>query len=85
MNAYLHKINKSDTNMCPACFNEQEGHSPVETINHFIFDCAAHNAAREELIDDIGMIHFNLLDIMADTDNMKALTTFVNRSGRFKD
>ena len=85
LNAYLHKINKSDSNMCPACLNEQEGQSPVETINHFIFDCEAHNDAREELIDEIGITHFNLLDIMADTDRMKALTTFVNRSGRFRE
>lgn len=81
----LQKINKSDSNMCPACLNKQEGYSLVETINHFIFDCEAHIEAREELIDKIGMIHFNLLDIMADTDHMKALTTFVNRSGRFRE
>ena len=85
LNAYLHKINKSDTNTCPACLNEQEGRSSVETISHFIFDCEAHVEAREELIDKIGMIHLNLLDIMADTERMKALTTFINRSGRFRE
>jgi ribonuclease HI len=85
LNPYLHKINKIDSNTCQACYNEEDDFSPIESINHFIFDCTAHNAAREELIDQIGMIHFNLLDIMADTDRMKALTTFINRSGRFKD
>ena len=85
LNAYLHKINKSDSNTCPACLNEQEGRSFVETISHFIFDCEAHVEAREELTDKIGMIHLNLLDIMADTDRMKALTTFINRSGRFRE
>ena len=84
LNPYLHKINKIDSNTCQACYDEEDDYSPAETINHFIFDCTAHNVAREELIEQIGMAHFNLLDIMADTDRMKALTTFINRSGRFK-
>ena len=37
------------------------------------------------IIGKIGMIHFNLTDIMADTDCMKALTTFINRTQRLKD
>ena len=31
------------------------------------------------------MIHLNLLDIMAGIDHMKALTTFINISGRFRE
>ena len=66
------------------CDKDQRGISPPETINHFIFDCMAHLEAREELTGKIGMIHFNLSDIMADADRMKALTTFINRMQRFR-
>ena len=84
LNTYLHKINKVDSSRCPACDKDQEGLSSPETINHFVFDCMAHLVAREELTGKIGMINFNLSDIMADTDHMKALTTFINRTQRFR-
>jgi hypothetical protein len=64
--------------------NEQEAISPVETINHFIFACPAHAEARNELIEKIGLDKFHLLSIMSEIDRMKALTTFINRSGRFR-
>ena len=85
LNAYLHRINKADSDRCNACYNDEEFISYPETINHFIFDCQAHYEARNELINKIGLNYFHLSDIMADTDRLKALTTFINRTGRFKD
>ena len=83
LNAYLHRINKIESNRCQTCQDEHGDLAPPETVNHFIFKCTAHAEAREELIDKIGIVHFHLPDIMADTDRMKALTTFINRSRRF--
>jgi ribonuclease HI len=85
LNAYLHKINKVDSNRCQACDVDQEGLSPPETINHFIFDCEAHAEARHELVEEIGLDQLHFPNIMADGNRMKSLTTFINRSGRFKD
>jgi hypothetical protein len=85
LNAYLHRIGRSDTDRCPYCADDEDGLHPPETINHFIFDCPAHNNAREELVAKIGINLFHLSDIMANTNRMKALTTFINRSGRFRD
>ena len=82
LNIYLHKINKVDSNRCQAC--DEEGISPPETINHFIFECPAHNIAREELIAKIGINNLHLSDIMAHTDRMKALVTFINRTRRLR-
>jgi ribonuclease HI len=84
LNAYLHRISKSDTDRCQECLDEQEAISPIETINHFIFACPAHAEARNELIENIGLEEFHLLNIMSDVDKMKALTTFINRSGRLR-
>ena len=80
LNAYLCRIGKTDSNRCQECDPDQEGPQPIETINHFLFDCAAHDQAREELTAKIGRNFLNLADIMANTDRMKALVTFVNRT-----
>ena len=83
MNRYLHRISKAESDKCQACDVQQNGDSPPETVNHFIFECPAHEVARGELAAEIGIPHLQLSDLMTDTDRMKALVTFVNRTGRF--
>jgi hypothetical protein len=78
-------MGKSDTDRCQSCVNQQEGISPIESVNHFLFDCPAHHIAREELIEEIGLDNFHLVEIMADTNRLKALTTYINRTRRFRD
>lgn len=85
LNAHLHRIGKSDTDKCPNCNNEHEAHHPSETVNHFIFECPKYDEARSSLIDKIGRRFFHLSFIMSNTDNMKALATYINRTGRFKN
>jgi hypothetical protein len=87
LNSYLHKIKKVDSDRCLACFDDRddEGRPYPETINHFIFDCTAHTAARDELIHKIGRNRFRLADILSNTDRIKALTTYINRTGRFRN
>jgi len=85
LNYYLHRIGKADSNKCAKC-NEIPGVLQVtETINHFLFDCRAHDEARQSLIAKIGRSHLSLQKIMKNADYMKALVTFINRTGRFKD
>ena len=83
LNGYLHRIKKADSDRCGSCGGGGEGPPPPETINHFIFGCPAFTEAREELTDKIGLDYFNFPDIMSEVNRMKALTTFINRSGRF--
>ena len=85
LNVYLHRIGKSETNSCQACLDDEEGQAHPETINHFIFDCPAYKEAREELVNDIDRDNLHFIDIMANTNYMKALTTFINRTRRFRD
>src|ERR1700678_198148 len=82
LNNYLYKIQKINSNGCTQCGEDQEG--PPETVQHFVFDCPAHVAARNELTNKIGLNHFSFKDIMADTNRMKALITFINRTGRLQ-
>ena len=83
LNGYLHRIKKVDSDSCEACRGGWEGPTP-ETINHFIFDCPAYAEARRELTRKIGRDHFNLPDLMSTVTRLKALTTFINRTGRFR-
>ena len=82
LNNYLHKIKKINSNSCTQCSEDQEG--PPETVHHFFFDCPAHEEARNQLTNKIGINHLTLKDIMADINRMKALTTFINRTGRLQ-
>ena len=75
LNIYLHRIKKVNSDKCTACNEGQP-----ETINHFIFDCAAHIEARNELVKEIGLNHFHFPDIMSNVNRMRALTTYINRS-----
>ena len=49
-----------------------------------IYRNPAYMEARNELIDKIGLEEFHLINIMTDTDKIKALTTFINRTGRLQ-
>ena len=84
LNAYLHKIGKSNTDKCPNC-NEQQENPPRETINHLIFECPPYEEARNALIAKIEINNFHLPEIMTNADRMKALTTFINRTKRLKN
>jgi ribonuclease HI/endonuclease/exonuclease/phosphatase family metal-dependent hydrolase len=83
LNFYLFRINKTDSDRCIRCNEDEANEQEVETINHFIFNCTAHYEARTDLIAKIGRNRFNLSSIMKDADLMKSLVTFINRTGRF--
>jgi hypothetical protein len=87
LNLYLHKINKSDSNRCTACHKDrdQESRPFLETINHYLFVCTAHTAARHEMTRKIGRDNLNLLGILSNANRIKALTTYINRTGRLKN
>jgi ribonuclease HI len=84
LNVYLFKINKSDTEFCQACEEGDANLQCRETVKHFLFECPSFSQEREELVDKITRSHLNLKDIMLSTDHMRALATFVNRTGRLK-
>lgn len=82
---YLKRIGKADTDRCNRCANGHENVQAKESINHFIFDCQAYDEERLDLIAKIGRRHFTLSKIMKNTNYMKALVTFINRTGRFNE
>ena len=85
LNFYLRRIGKADSDRCTSCYTGPNPVQITESINHFLFDCQTHDVARQELIAKIGRRHFSLKKIMTDTDYLKALVTYINRTGRFRE
>jgi ribonuclease HI len=84
LNSYLFKINKVESDLCQACLEGEDNRQCRETVKHFLFECNAYTAEREDLIVKIPRRHLNLKDIMSRTDRMVALAHFINRTGRLK-
>jgi len=80
LNSYLFRIGKADSKYCSKCNDGPE----VESVNHFIFECAAYANQRWTLTRIIGYDNLNLHDIMLTMKNMKALALFIDKTGRFK-
>ena len=85
LNKYLRRINKADSDNCTECIDIQGAHCLAETVNHFIFKCTAHIQARQELVVKIGRSRFQIAKIMKVTDHIKALVTYINRTGSFRN
>ena len=73
INDYLKKIGKADSKNCMECNPDEPEEVIPETVNHFLFECPAHDCPRQELIAKISRRRLNLSDIMSNTDDMKAL------------
>jgi len=84
LNGYLQRIGRSETDLCQSCLDVDNDIRCRETIKHFIFECTKYNQDREELVAKITRTSFNLKDIMSNTDHMRALAAYINRTDRFR-
>ena len=84
LNAYLSRIGKSDTEFCQACLDHGDGIQRRETVNHFLFEYPSLAQEREVLVGKVKMRHFNLHDLMDQTDRIRELVGFIGKSGRFQ-
>ena len=72
--------------MCQECNKDHDNNLAIESLNHFILECPAHEQYRAELIEKMGRNCFNLKDIMQNTDDyIKALVTYIKRTRQFRD
>ena len=84
LNYYLRRIGKSDSDKCPKCEANPNNVQVTETINHFLFECQQYDEERLSLVAKIGRNRFTIPKIMKNTKHMKALVTYINRTGRLK-
>jgi hypothetical protein len=82
LNSYLFRISKADSPLCSVCHDEQGEEPPPETVNHFLFECKAHDEQRDHLTKKIGRANMNLKSIMKSEKRMRALANFITKTGR---
>jgi ribonuclease HI len=82
LNAYLHRIGKTASRTCQECTNREDG--VPETVKHFIFECPAYTEKWHIMERVTGTRQDDLRTIMKDLKKLKALTAYVNQTGRLK-
>ena len=85
LNFYLRRIGKIDSDKCLKCDGHPDNTQPKESINHFIFECQEYHEARQSLVAKVGRSRFTMSKIMKNSDHMKALVTYINRTKRFTE
>ena len=79
LNKHLHRIRRSDTPYCPNC-NE----NAVETIHHFLFDCARYRSERSILHRKLRRRSHNLSYLLSHPAATLPLLKYVHSTGRLK-
>jgi ribonuclease HI/exonuclease III len=85
LNFFLRRIGKLDSDKCLKCEANPNNVQVAETVNHYLFECQEYGDARRNLVAKIGRSRFTIPKMMKNTNHMKALVTFINRTGRFKE
>ena len=72
---HLFCIRKIDSPTCPAC------QQSMESVQHFILHCTAHQAARQTLQNSIGGRNINVMKILTSLKSLWALFKYVAETG----
>ena len=76
LNAYLYRIGKAASSHCQRCEEGPERELVVESVGHFLYDCAAYSSQRRALFRAVGARNTELRNIMAEEKRMKALAIY---------
>ena len=85
LNYHLKRIGKVESDKCTKCQLGPNQIQVPETINHFLFECRAYDEARLALVAKIGRNRLSVSKISKSTDRIKALVTYINQTGRFRE
>jgi len=83
LNAYLHKIGKSDSSRCEACWRR---HQEIihESVQHFSFECPEHFLERSRLEHKLGRDAQDLQTILKCKDKTLELIQYIRRTKRLQ-
>lgn len=79
LQAYLHRIGKADTPLCPLCSEDKEN------VFHLIHRCPTHAKAREVLRAELGRPAYTLAQLFTNRRALKPLFKFLRKTGRLSD
>lgn len=75
---HLHRINKAESPICPAC------HDAQETVYHYLLRCPEYNEARNELELRAKKYAYSIPKLLADRSIIPYTLRYVARTGRLK-
>ena len=78
LNYCLHKINKAESPVCPAC------QLADETVHHYLFDCPGFAYERHTLAWTTGCNSKLIRHLLGNWCTFKAVLTYVHATGRFR-
>jgi len=84
LNTYLYRIGKARSRRCPKCEHTMGEAAPPEMVAHYIFDCPTYADERWELGKALGRRELNLKNLMSSEKELRALTKYIAKTGRFK-
>ena len=84
LNKRLFKMGKAESDKCQTCNIGRRGERPKETVEHFLFECRAHQVIRNEFLTIIRCKRPKLIEILQDIKKTKALLRYVARTKRLK-
>ncbi|KAJ6619243.1 hypothetical protein B0H10DRAFT_1793786, partial [Mycena sp. CBHHK59/15] len=79
LNKHLHRIKKSETPLCPCCFQTDE------TIHHFLLTCPAHHNARCTLHRLGGQDSHHVNKLLSKPTLLPLLFQFIARTTHFRN
>lgn len=78
LNYFLHKINKAESPVCPAC------QLADETVHHYLFDCPGFTYERHTLARAMGRNSKSIRHLLGNWRAFKAVLAYVHATGRFR-
>ncbi|KAJ3763915.1 hypothetical protein EV360DRAFT_11659, partial [Lentinula raphanica] len=77
LQAHLFRIKRVDIPTCPCCKQHPE------TVFHYLIQCSAHHAHRNQLRRKVGRRNMNLTALLTEKDLLKYLFRYVDETKRF--
>ena len=83
LNAYLHRIKKSENKFCLNCWNLLN-YKVKETVTHFLFECPSYEDERHTLDRKLGWLSRDLRAVLSEKEPIRELLRFIGRTKRVK-
>ena len=83
LNSYLHKIGKTASNRCEACWRQSQVMTP-ESVQHFLFECPEYAIQRSRLENKLGRDSRDLRSILKNKDKTLELVHYIAQTKRLR-
>jgi hypothetical protein len=76
LNVFLHRIQHEESPTCPKCMNMDE------TIQHYLFECAAYQQIQRETLDGLGWNSWDMSFLLSTKKGVEIVMRYVKATKR---